>query len=90
MNAILSTPGWSTIAAPVSPSPVRTLITPAGIPASSASSPIRSAVSGVCSAGFSTTVHPAASAGDSFQAAISIGKFHGMICPQTPTGSLRV
>ena len=33
---------------------------------------------------------PAASAGPSFQAAISSGKFHGMICPTTPTGSLRV
>ncbi|MNF16172.1 hypothetical protein D3C80_2190810 [compost metagenome] len=32
---------------------------------------------------------PAASAGATFQAAISIGKFHGMIAPATPTGSLR-
>ena len=38
------------------------------------------------SAGFSTTVLPAASAGAIFQASISSGKFHGMICPQTPTG----
>ena len=30
------------------------------------------------------------SAGPSFQAAIRSGKFHGMICPHTPTGSLRV
>ena len=29
---------------------------------------------------------PAASAGAIFQASISSGKFHGMICPQTPTG----
>ena len=33
--------------------------------------------SGVCSAGFRTTQLPAASAGASFQVAISIGKFHG-------------
>ena len=33
---------------------------------------------------------PAASAGPSFHAAISSGKFHGMIWPTTPTGSLRV
>ena len=46
--------------------------------------------SGVCSAGFMTTVQPAASAGPHFQATISIGKFQGMICPTTPTGSRRV
>ena len=44
-------------------------------------------MSGVCSAGLSTTVQPAASAGPHFQATISIGKFQGMICPATPTGS---
>ena len=43
-------------------------------------------MSGVVSAGFSTTVLPVASAGASFQAAISSGKFHGMIWPATPSG----
>src|SRR5437870_7820837 len=61
--------------------------TPSGSPASSSSSPSRSAVSGVCSAGFSTLVLPQASAGPSFHAAMRSGKFHGMICPHTPTGS---
>ncbi len=42
---------------------------------------------GVCSAGFSTTQLPAASAGASFHTAISSGKFHGMICATTPSGS---
>ncbi len=42
---------------------------------------------GVCSAGFSTTQLPAASAGASFHTAIRMGKFHGMICPTTPSGS---
>ena len=42
---------------------------------------------GVCSAGFITTVLPAASAGASFHVAMSSGKFHGMICPTTPSGS---
>ena len=46
----------------------------------------RSAVSGVVSAGFSTTVFPAASAGAIFQASISSGKFQGMIWPATPSG----
>ena len=79
------------MAAPaVSPYPGTMFTTPGGNPASVISSPTRSAVSGVCSAGLSTTVHPAASAGPSFQAIISSGKFHGMICPTTPTGSCRV
>ena len=51
--------------------------TPSGSPASSASSPIRIAVSGVSSAGLSTTVLPAASAGAKPQPAIGIGKFQG-------------
>ena len=40
----------------------------------------QSAVSGVVSAGFSTTVLPHASAGAIFHASISSGKFHGMTC----------
>ena len=45
-----------------------------------------SAVSGVVSAGFRTTVLPQARAGAIFQAAISSGKFQGMIWPATPSG----
>lgn len=30
---------------------------------------------------------PVAKAGPNFQAIIRSGKFHGIICPQTPTGS---
>ncbi len=44
VNATLSTPGCATSAAPVEPSPVSTLRTPGGSPASRASSPSRSAV----------------------------------------------
>lgn len=40
---------------------------------------------GVVSAGFSTMALPAASAGASFQAAMSRGKFQGMIWPTTPS-----
>ena len=90
VKATLSTPGSSTSAAPVSPSPVRTLSVPSGKPASSASSPRRSAVSGVCSAGLRTIAQPAASAGATFHIAISSGKFHGTIWAQTPTGSRSV
>ena len=66
------------------------LSTPSGSPASPASSASFSAVSGVCSAGFSTTEQPAASAGASFQAAISSGKFQGSTSPTTPIGSLTI
>ncbi len=90
VNEILSTSGCSTSAAPASPSPVTMLTTPSGKPTSSISSPSMSADSGVCSAGFSTTVQPAASAGAIFATAIMNGKFHGTISPATPTGSRTV
>ena len=53
------------------------------------SSPILSAVNGVCSAGFRIETFPHASAGAIFNAAIVIGPFQGIICPQTPTGPSR-
>ena len=87
VKAILSTPGCRTRAAPVSPSPVTRLNTPGGRPTVSAISANSSAVSGVNSAGLSTTVFPMASAGATFQASINSGKFQGMICPTTPTGA---
>ncbi len=90
VKATLSTPSCSASAAPASPKPVITLSTPGGIPASSASSPRRSALSGVCSAGLRMIVQPVASAGPTFQAAISSGKFQGMIWATTPIGSLIV
>ena len=88
VKATLSTPGWSTSAAPVRPSPVTMLTTPSGRRAATHSSANASAVSDVYSAGFSTSVLPAASAGAIFQASISSGKFHGMIWPTTPSGSM--
>ena len=65
------------------PKPLTMLSTPSGSrsPTSCANSRIDT---GVCSAGLSTTQLPAASAGASFQVAISSGKFHGMICATTP------
>ena len=70
--------------------PGSTWNTSGGRPASSASSPIRIAVSGVTSAGLATTVLPAASAGAKPQDGIGIGKFHGTITPTTPSGSWKV
>src|SRR6478672_11568779 len=85
VNATFARSGCATSAAPVSGPPVTTFSTPGGSPASSAISASSSAVSGVVSAGFSTTVLPHASAGAIFQAAISSGKFHGITAPQTPS-----
>ena len=51
LELALSTPGCVARAAPATgPSPVMMLMTPGGIPASSAISPTLSALSGVCSA----------------------------------------
>ena len=86
VKAILLTSGCFTSAAPVSPAPVTKLTTPGGRSASWKISASRSAVMLVVSAGFSTTVLPQASAGAIFQAAISSGKFQGMIWPATPSG----
>ncbi len=68
------------------PKPLMTLTTPGG--SRSAMISISFMIdAGVCSAGLSTTVLPAASAGASFHAARVSGKFHGMIWPTTPSGS---
>ena len=54
------------------------------------SSQTRSTASGASSADFTTTVLPATRAGATFSAMISIGTFHGMIAPTTPSGSRTV
>ncbi len=91
MKAIFATSGCSTSRCPhTEPGPATTFTTPSGMPASSAIRSNSSAVSGVSSAGFSTTVFPAASAGPSFQPAIVSGKFQGVIRPTTPSGSRKV
>ncbi len=74
VNATLSMPGCVTRCEPVvGPSPGTTLITPAGMPTSTASSARRSALSGVAGSGLRTIVQPAASAGASFHEVIMKG-----------------
>ena len=91
VKTIFRTKGWVTNLFPtIDPLPTTTLNTPSGIPALSANSPNLIAVIGVYSAGFKTTVFPAASAGAKPQPAIGIGKFQGTITPTTPSGSLKV
>ena len=84
----LSTSGCEASSSPtVAPPPVMTFTTPLGRSVSSSSSARRSAVSGVLDAGLSTQELPIASAGASFQTAMTSGKFQGMIPAQTPIGS---
>ena len=74
VTEISATSSWRASTPPTSgPGPGTTLSTPGGRPASSARRPSISAVSGVSSAGLSTTVLPAASAGPIFQAAMLSG-----------------
>ncbi len=87
VNETLAMRGLAAIAWPtVRPGPVTTLSTPGGRMSAVSSANI-SKVSGVWDAGLMTVQLPAASAGAIFHAAISSGKFHGMIWPTTPSGS---
>ncbi|MNW57164.1 hypothetical protein D3C74_349440 [compost metagenome] len=87
VNAILRMRGLDASGLPAStPNPLTTLRTPGG--SRSPMMSIRNRIdAGVCSAGLRTTQLPAASAGASFHTAMRMGKFHGMICPTTPSGS---
>ena len=67
-----------------------TLSTPSGSPASVSSWAIRSAVSGVSSAGLWTTVLPATRAGAILVVDRISGKLNGVIAATTPIGSRRV
>src|SRR5262249_33058680 len=69
-----------------SPPPVTRLTTPGGTPASSRIRTKLSADNGVSVAGLKTTVLPQTSAGMIFQEGIAIGKFHGVMTAQTPSG----
>src|SRR3954447_8070044 len=73
----------------VRPSPVTTLTSPAGTPASSHTRASARGASGVTSDGLSTIALPAMSAGPTLRAKIAAGKFHGMMATTTPYGSSR-
>jgi hypothetical protein len=62
------------------------LKTPSGSPAAFNTWPSSAAVSGVSSAGFSTIVLPAASAGPTLCATRFSGKLNGVIAATTPSG----
>jgi hypothetical protein len=69
---------------------VTTLSTPAGSPASSKIAASASMLNGVCLAGFTTMVQPAATAGPIFRVPIAMGKFHGVMNKHGPTGCCMV
>ena len=69
------------------PSPVIILITPLGKFACLTSSASLLAVRGACSEDFRTLVFPTATQDASLLAAITKGKFHGVMHATTPTGS---
>src|SRR5262245_4495041 len=83
----LTTSLWVSCAQIARASPVTTLNTPDGIPASEASAAKARAEYGVSSAGRQIMVQPAASAAAALRAIIAEGKFQGVMAAQTPTGS---
>ena len=89
VNDNLRTSGFDVSSPPMSGAdPVMTLSTPFGTPARCASSARASAENGVCDAGFSTTVQPAAMAGPALRVIIASGKFQGVMQATTPIGCL--
>ncbi len=87
VNEITLTLGWRISGSPtLRPLPVTILTTPSGTPASSRHCTRLKTESGVSEAGLITTVLPTISAGRIFQEGMAIGKFQGVIRPQTPSG----
>src|SRR5207248_9939914 len=87
VNEIARTSGCSSMGAPASwPNPVMMFTTPFGTPASARVRTRLKVESGVSCAGLITQVSPQTRAGSSFQDGIAMGKFQGVIIPQTPTG----
>src|SRR3954469_16131210 len=91
VNESAATDLWVEIAPPTArPSPITTLSTPFGSPASCSARASSSAIAGATPAGLSTTALPATSAGAIFHAGIAIGKFQGVISATPPSGCLVV
>ncbi|MNT15379.1 hypothetical protein D3C72_1504300 [compost metagenome] len=72
------------------PLPITRLKVPAGRAWRAMISVRAQALAGTALAGLNTTALPKARAGAIFQAAVAIGKFHGVMMATTPTGSRRI
>src|SRR5205809_2607669 len=68
------------------PNPVTIFTTPFGTPASANTRTRLKVERGVSCAGLITQVLPQTSAGSNFHEGIAMGKFHGAIMAQTPSG----
>ena len=79
-------PGCSRIASTATLSPLTTLNTPSGSPASFSSSPVRIEADGSFSDGFRTNVFPQAMAGAHIHMGTIAGKLNGVIPAATPSG----
>ena len=90
VNVTMSTSGWATRWRPGSAPPGRMLTTPSGRPASSMIRASSRASSGTSGDGFTTTVHPASSAGMSLPMMITCGTLNAGMAATTPTGSRRI
>mmetsp|Transcript_2396 Transcript_2396/g.5543 ORF Transcript_2396/g.5543 Transcript_2396/m.5543 type:complete len:223 (-) Transcript_2396:459-1127(-) len=86
VKLILAMSGCSVIKRPSASLPLTRLTTPGGNVSAKASESM-SVVSGVYGEGFSTIVLPVMTASPSFHAAMSGGKFHGVMPPTTPRGT---
>src|SRR4029077_15872535 len=81
------TSGCSARGVPTSaPKPVTILMTPLGRPASTRARTRLNVESGVSCAGLMMQVLPQTTAGNNFHEEIAMGKFQGVIMPQTPRG----
>src|SRR5579862_1439316 len=87
VSEIAFTSGCSVSGVPtLVPNPDTMLTTPLGNPASTRQRTRLKVESGVSCAGLITQVLPQTSAGNSFHDGIAMGKFQGVIMPQTPIG----
>src|SRR5580698_5433518 len=87
VSEMARTSGCSASGVPTAgPNPATMLMTPLGRPASERARTRLKVESGVSCAGLMTQVLPQTMAGKSFQEEIAMGKFQGVIMPQTPMG----
>ena len=90
MNDTIDTFGSVTSASPTSAPPTTIWSTPSGSPASrKTASNMAPPMIGVCGSGLRTTALPRASAGATTRIPSTLGEFHGVIVPITPTGIRR-
>ena len=90
VNETMSTCGSVTRASPTSAPPMTICRSPSGSPASrKIAAKTAPPHTGVCGSGFRITALPRASAGATTRMPRTLGEFHGVMAPTTPTGTRR-